>query len=675
MRFRWRRLLLIIPVFIFALGCGGSSTPSTPTLEPPASFSGTPGQGFDQVILTWSPPPNSVEGYEFEARQGEGTFQKVHQGLLPATTVALTLDFDPATPECQVFGFRARSISQGKASPYTSEWQYRRGIRPAAISASRAAAGVQVSWTSASAVNPEPWLERSSDGGVNWTAISPSWIGESGAVASAEDLNASESERYQYRVTLKKSGFEARSQVSNEVYPQVSAPGIVEVRVEGSQVHFQWINRSRIAQKIVLYRNDLAIIVANLAPGATSYTDEVPQPGRYRYGLAAEAAGLQPGFAPWCSVEVMPGNPGPSLPGANWSCPYGNDYQRAPNGTWSILAQEHLWTEAPSGWQDHPLSRPPLGTPSPVQKLDAQGRPHLLYATPSASGKSALVHEWFDGSAWQTETLAERNLEQVYPERPLALALSGDGMPLAAWFNNEGFGPSRIEWAYKTDGSWRTGSVGADANTLGDPTFLRAAVGADESLHLLFDLGKTLRWWRVLPDGHTETEDIISPGSSPESAPYLGKFDWQASDSQHTTIAIDTSTTYDQNIMGFTGALWVYQKRQGQWEVPHRLGMRPHDAYPTASSPLLAQSLDGAQLAVLYHSALGNQVHLFRDQHWLSTLLPVDEVSNWGLGFDSLGRVGVLLNPDQGNGITLPHRLYLEAPAPFARGSSPWVLR
>ena len=114
-------------------GSGGSSAPAAPVQDAPTSLAVSLYQPPAVFHMTWTRPATAFDGYEFECRQGDGAYVKVHDGLIPNTWVEGYYDAGFGATELTTFSFRARVMRGTTPSAYSNEASIRTGLLPPSV--------------------------------------------------------------------------------------------------------------------------------------------------------------------------------------------------------------------------------------------------------------------------------------------------------------------------------------------------------------------------------------------------------------------------------------------------------------------------------------------------------------------------------------------------------------
>ena len=76
-------IFAIAVVFMQLFGCGGGSDGGgdglDPNLDPPGNLSIAQGMDFDTIIISWTPPPMEITGYDIEGRFNDEPFEKQNE--------------------------------------------------------------------------------------------------------------------------------------------------------------------------------------------------------------------------------------------------------------------------------------------------------------------------------------------------------------------------------------------------------------------------------------------------------------------------------------------------------------------------------------------------------------------------------------------------------------------
>ena len=524
--------------FPFLMSCGGGggggSSPPPSVLLPPASFTATQGAVFDEVDFRWSPAGGGITGYEAEGRLGTGAWESLGTPI-PPDAIGGSITFDPSVPELTTFSFHIRSVRGAERSAWSPDTTFFRSLRPPEALAVTAGADPEtfaLAWVRRSAANTGTRVERAlrdANGVPGAYAVAADLPSDATAYT---DSGVAEAASYQYRVRHTAGSATGMEAISTSPVSALRIPLDFRAQDGVGAISLQWTNRSALATGIAVLRVDGGIaptpppvVIAQLAPAATSYLDAGLGAGTYTYRLELRAS---------TQTRQTPGRPGFSLPAAGWTAgqvllpAYVRGQGR--DGRWYGWENGHgtgqttLYRSAAVGWEVHAF---PLGTWAllePGALVDGLGHPHVAYAwrDPALlSGPMELRHAWHDGTLWREETAASRVLNFSEGRSP-RFALAGDGTPHLFWSSYDAGGQGIFEYATKEGGTWTVQRLASPAWTTTNAVGLTAFQVSDEgTAYLAFGLPSTnvatgqLLLQRRPPGGTWSEEWVPAPGVQP----------------------------------------------------------------------------------------------------------------------------------------------------------------
>lgn len=527
--------LLTIDEILVAVGCALHGCPSDgePSLAPPTGVVLSSASTFDDVVLYWTPPKNPVDAYEVEARVDYGPYE-TYPELIPGFAVGVEVALDPAAPEVMLITVRMRSVLAGKRSAYSNYATLLRGPRPpiGLTAELYLEEKVRLSWSQVSKEAEKVRIERALYNDLTYSfgpyvqvadvpGASTSFVDEGSLVVGAA---------YQYRIRNLATHLGqtvASTAVERTIDQRIRllAPTDLTAEVTAEGVNLAWTNRSLLATRIVVLRADGVGVtdpfpsypVASLSPSSTGYLDTSAIPGFYTYSVAATADGGQ-GRSATASVTVPPkGAVGLSV--ETLRMPHWTGVARDSAGRWFTAFDRNLMPpvgvrlslSVPQGssWTRHDL---PGGLifAEPSILLDGQDHPHTVYLIPLDPTTSApptdVVHEWFDGSAWHTETVAR----MVVDLPSASFALTPDGKVHILW--KEWPGRTFPYYASNESGAWTVVPLGS---SLYDPSnAYTAQITATSDGTIFAVIGASSAAVMRRQPGQDWTEELLTPGPS-----------------------------------------------------------------------------------------------------------------------------------------------------------------
>jgi len=569
--------LLTIDEILMAVGRTLTSCPSDgePSLAPPSGVILSLGSTFDDLLLYWTPPKNPVDAYEVEARLDYGPYE-TYPELVPGDVVGIEAELDPTAPEVMLITVRMRSVLGGKRSAYSNYATLLRGPRPPIGLTAQLylEEKVRLSWTQVSTAAEKVRIERALYNDLTHSfgpyvqvadvpAASTSFVDEGNLVVGAA---------YQYRIRnvanhLGQTAVSTAVERTTDQRIRILSPTDLTAAVTPEGVSLAWTNRSLLATSLVVLRAaGIGITdpvrfypVANLATSSTAHLDTSAIPGFYTYAVAATADGSQ-GRSDTVSVTVSrEGTAGLSL--ETLRMPQWTGVARDSAGRWFTAFDSNLMPpggvglslSVPQGatWTRHDL---PGGLifAEPSILLDAQEHPHTVYLLPldltTSAPETNVVHEWFDGTAWHSETVAR----MVVDLPSASFALTPDGKVHILW--KDWPGRTFPYYASNESGSW---TVTPLDSSLYDPSYAYTAqltATSDGTVFAVVGTSTTVVMRRQ--PGQAWTEELLTPGPSsfdafvlaPSGADALGLF------SLRTNGLADTEVRYRGRAADMWGA-------------------------------------------------------------------------------------------------------------------------
>jgi len=406
-------------------GCGGGGKEAR-GLEPPGAFSVAQGSFFNELVLGWTPSPTpGVEGYNLYGAAGSDAFSMINTAVIPADTSGGTLLLPATVPELTDLRFRIQSLKGTALSPFANAG-FRLGIRPVGnlvVTIQYDVPSIRLSWFKDSQVADTVVLRKKSvEGSI--TRPFATLLSTSPDVTSFEDTDVKEGVTYGYEVYLAKGAEASKSIGYDGFYFNLAAPGQLAAATGPDSATLTWVNHSRLATELRVYRSlrfdgidNGATPISVLPAGATSYTDSGLAQGIYTYAVASyNAARGEAERSPLVhAILQAPALDGLAFRSRLQSLPVASSYQLDAQGNWmawpvrGVGQAGSLVTRTPAGDQSLALGTVAY-TSLPGILMDNAFRPHLAYTVqpPEAvsTGDLNLVHTWQDDTGWHTETVA-----------------------------------------------------------------------------------------------------------------------------------------------------------------------------------------------------------------------------------------------------------------------------
>lgn len=468
------------------------------------------------------------------------------------------------------------------------------------------------------------------------------------------DTSIAESTTYVYRLTNVHSPWSSLPALSGPVTTQLFSPVSLSATPAQDGIHLAWTDRSVAATSVVLSRWAGFNFVGHpetvsLPPSANTYSDLSPSLGYYTYRVSAANGSATSPMIDGDTVQVTTPNPPDALDLASSNLNFQQDLRDAalaPDGSWALLSNTSpIWATTPQytiastvgAWPSAQLPSP-LVSGDPRLEVDGLGHPHTLFQIqdPSDTSHSILVHEWFDGSSWQTETLAG-NLPHSWIG--IDWTLAPDGSPQALIKPDLNDSPASLVWVRKVAGQWQaTALAGMTAFFVNDGGF---RIDVDPS-------GVT----RVLLANHSGTMYVCAQDAqglwTPELLPSLPvpsinlngtlMFTWR--DQDNCVVVVSATNQAPSPNMGY---LLVIEKVAGVWQTP---SVMERLSYSVGFNLLFAQALssDRSRIAFAGASELGLKAYEWKADGWHQTLVAApDALMHVGAGIDSTGHLRILL--------------------------------
>lgn len=330
------RSLSTLSLFTLLLACGGggggsTTTPSAPAPQPVASPAMLPpgaGAGATSLSLQWLAPSGTIDGFELEARFGQGAYQKVHPGQLPAATLTYALPLPADLAETSDSTFRVRALRGSEVSPFSNEVTYHKPLATAGQPVGAydwALGGTALAWASPSTV-ADGFVVKRAECANNGSPLGP-WVTVQAVTSRTTtylDTSAKAGTYYLYTITNTKGGETgAESPASAVVSTQVPSPTQLLAAFDAIQggVALTWGSTFTQADGIRIERTEsdatglpLGTWVSLSGPlaASTTFLDTQVQEGtRYLYRISnlRGTAGSAPLVAS-TAVTVPPATPG-----------------------------------------------------------------------------------------------------------------------------------------------------------------------------------------------------------------------------------------------------------------------------------------------------------------------------------------------------------------------------
>ncbi len=513
--------------------------------------------------------------------------------------------------------------------------------------------GIAIGWTQSSKVSEHVQIERAPLGSDVWSQVGTA-SADPVAAGWFVDRSVTELQSYSYRLTNWAGTVSSGS--SNPTFfleAPILGPSQVVAHPATNAMGLSWTNISKIATQVQVYRKPIYApfeatgdLLATLPASQTTYEDASLASGTYIY-ILKHTDGMHTSGNGGVLASTLNPVGSPTLNGTYTNLQLNFEYQAklalAPNGQWAFADMEQarymLYVE-PAPWGTWPkwTSTPQVGLFPPqgtyvalgtVLSMDSQSRPHILYEDGGTShAQNGLLHTWYDGVSWQTETVSPVSTMKSYcfamdrADRPCALR-------------------SDLIYYTKATGAWTIESLDP-SNTYGSAYSALSGLALDtaNAPHaLLVDLAGNVVEFSRRPEGGWD-HSILS-FQLPTSSSWLSDALW--ADASNATLLYWKFTQGDSS----SRELWAAQKVAGSWQP----GVRLKSGF--ASSDLLSQpasaviSPDGSRVAKVVVTLLGCHLFTLKDGIWVESVLPLMDQggasSTINLGFDGANRLHVLV--------------------------------
>jgi hypothetical protein len=624
---------------LLLIGCGGGGGSSSPAPVAP-QLSATYDPARTQITLTWIQAPGNFEGYNLEFRTNSGPYTLINPSPIFSGVTTATLTFTATPPELTTFGFRIYTVTNAVNGPYSNVAGIKTPLLPPTYltaAYSVADGGILIKWVTLSLLTDRYVLEHAPCDAAGvltgaWTSLAL----PNPAATTFVDKAVAETQGYLYRVTAWSGTASSTTKGPSlrAVTPPL-APAAFAAQALPDAVGLTWVNQSKTATQIRITRvasggYGPTVLVATLPGTNTSFQDASLPLGYYLYTISV-SDGQSTTTGP--ALYAAPANPNgsPSLTasaqttGLSVGC-----FALSPGGLWAF-GTSSPFTVLPAPWGTWPAWVPPTsvynGLKDPL-RLDAQSRPHALYANQTTSA-TVLNHVWFDGSAWITEVIAQApstgtlSFINTY-------GLDRTGSPHALLYTATG-----PRYTRKVAGAWVQEDIDP-SNTLSGNWHL--FFDPSDTPHVLLTTSMDSREYSRNADG-TWTRQILPNTMSPFVGIHFEDGVWADANTAWVFYKIPDVNTPAND------AFWAMQKVNGAWQPPVLLKSFPSTG--VADSPSVALSPDGTRVAAVFVQKNGLFFFTQPAQGWVESLLPVPSVDSptYKAAFDGGNRLHILVKP------------------------------
>jgi hypothetical protein len=676
----WKEWLVAVGAVLLLLalpGCGGGSGGSAvpAKVQQPITFASSltlkQGSSFDIIQLDWVRPIATYDGFLLEASVAGSPFQSLTNDILPANWESIILTFDPSTPELLDLQFRLCAVRGGIRNEYTNVVPYFRGLRPASqVTTTLLRGGLFISWAKASlaadAVRVDKALLNPDGSFSGWLPLA-----QLGADAlSFMDQDLLEGTTCSYRVTYAKGSVSSAPALATAPPIPVSSVTAFSAVAQTDGIHLGWKNRSSLATEIVVWRSpgsgngyasSFVTDIAHLPPNATTFVDAVSTPGTYEYYLETKSATAsiwslithaqyQVPNAPVVSTQVL------TLPTATWLFRSGHG---ATCLSLDDKASPGVRIFNGSTWDAHPA----LGALwlYPYVRFDASDHPHFVSLKPVGGVwvEFDLIHEWHDGTQWQSEPILTRKVftGSAFASSGNAFELDSSGQIHLLLDESQDQRPSTASLVYLHKDS--SGWVEESLNVLPAQPYNRVTLAVDPS-----NAPHAVVWGS---DGNG-TELSRGPGGTWTASPIptiqlssgaFSKLVFPAPD--HALLVFDRIAPSGPPLPDVD--LMCIEKVAGTWQSPYRLGAA--SVFGLRYDGDIALSTDRSRIALLANASTDRLLYLFSKGTWMPLALTprfIGYERNPALVFDDTGRVTVFGRDSLATGATATYTILKETP-------------
>lgn len=614
------------------------------------------------VTLTWTRNTTGSDGLRIErAECTQYGALTGDWGQLPISNPLASTFVDAGVSQNLYYTYRITNLKGTRAGqPSTPSFPVFTGLPAAAwVSAyyDTAQGGVHISWgPDLSSTPPDGLLLERSDCDASGTSLG-NWVALSlptGYCTSFFDQAIVEGGRYSYRVTyLYGSNPSAASQLPYSVIIPLLAPVNLQVVATVDGMQLTWQNRSQSASQVVVrrtptpgYNNDIAI----LSPSVSTYLDPVTSLGYYSYTVVAKNSNGES-----VSSAVTAGTLNPSnalvLTASMLNLPSATDATLRSSGSWAFATTHPFGVLSNNDpWIANFPANAGRGA-DPLIQVDRQGWPHMVYAAPSPStpGVFALIHLWYDGALWKSESMASTTIPSSSANNGWTYRLDSAGTPhvlLDHVTTDQPYGgaTASLSYLHKVSGAWVEEPLSCLAPSVSNIGTYHLSLEDSDTPHIL--LGN----WSSVIDYVRTAPGAWSSTTVPTGSVNAGWYDFIGSlwlDGQNGWV-------FYQNFLNGDYTISVVQMKNGTWLPSQVLETLACNGDP--GSGRCAISPDRLRIALLVATNAGFKVYHQAADGWHATLAAPNSAGNLStmrIGFDGHQKVHVLLST--GNGYTDLH--------------------
>lgn len=612
---------MLLTLLITACGGGGSNDGGglDSNLAPPGNLNIFQGVDFDSIIISWTPPPMEITGYDIEGRFNDEPFEKQNEEPLEPDVTGLEVSFEQL-PELTEISVRMRSLNGSSYSDYSEAATYLSGLRTPAnlLVTVDNYENLAITWTNTSQAAQQIRLERAEYNTLTHTKGEYSTIAElESTEVSYVDETVEIGSLYYYQLTYEANWNESLiSSMPKETLangrPTLAPPTNMVATLGATGVTLTWINQSSKASGIRVYRVDGYDITellgqpdtTDISPYETTWFDSMPEPGIYTYSVAATLEPVSRARSEISSVVIAPGNPGEYDISVEWM-PKATGIAKDGLGQFHFTINPNLYPPGgepsaifipePSGWfkLDEPADFRLFAAPSIM--ADQTGRSHTVYLASNDYSTTNPVYKIIyaapDSSGLQDELVAESTVWASTVSPGSWFSRAPNGTIHLLWENN----PHQFHtYATNESGNW---AVAPLTSALYDPLLagypgLATALDSTVFAHNLTYGDEIILQARSL--GGVWTEELVDLQTPLNKADAV------------VILPVDLNTAhiiyeYDLGVQQDMHVTAHMAKIDGVWQPPQEIYQHIGPSV-TQFNLQAALSFDGSQVIVLAHT-------------------------------------------------------------------------
>ncbi|QOV88077.1 fibronectin type III domain-containing protein [Humisphaera borealis] len=279
---------------VYALGAGGNSATATDTAitapADPSGFTVTPVTAT-RIDVAWSDNSSGETSYVLQRSTDGGSTWSALATLDPNTTSYS----DTSVTEATTYDYRVRGVRSSAVSGWVAGDATTVPATPTGLVATVPAGTprVNLAWNDNSAGENGVQVERSEDGGTNWTLLSTA----AANATSYSDTTVVEGTTYQYRIRATSAAGNSTWATSVTASTLPATPtGLSATAISYNQVNLAWTDNSARENGFLVERSIGGVTwssVATLAADTVSYSDTAVGEGfTYQYRVRATTAAV-----------------------------------------------------------------------------------------------------------------------------------------------------------------------------------------------------------------------------------------------------------------------------------------------------------------------------------------------------------------------------------------------